>query len=151
MENIGRLDYWLKNTWHKVARLYNQEAKKKGITLTIAQLLLSVEKEGTPSCSLAPMLGMEASSLTRTIKSLVENKWIEKKRDKNDGRITFIFLTELGVEKRREAKQKVEIFNQSMKEIIPDDMYDNFFKVIELMNNHIDNNNIFNTVENDGK
>lgn len=149
MENFGRLDYWLKNTWLKVARLYNQEAQKKGITLTIAQLLLSVDKEGTPSSLLGPMLGMEASSITRTIKSLVDKKWIVKKNDKYDGRVTLIFLTDLGVEKRREAKLKVEVFNQEMKKIIPEDMYNDFFEVIKIINNHIDNNNIFNTINDD--
>lgn len=153
MENFGRLDYWLKNTWLKVARLYNQEAQKKGITLTIAQLLLLVDKEGTPSSSLGPMLGMEASSLTRTIKSLMDKKWIIKKSDENDGRVTLIFLTDLGVEKRREAKQKVEVFNQEMKKIIPENLYNNFFEVIQMINTHIDNNsnNIFNTIGNNDK
>ena len=151
MENFGRLDYWLKTTWLKVARLYNQEAQKKGITLTVAQLLLLIQKDGTPSSSLGPMVGMEASSLTRTIKALLDKKWIVKKSDKEDGRITLVFLTELGIEKRKEAKHKVEVFNQEMEKVIPANMYNNFFEVIQLINSHIDNNNIFNTIENEDK
>jgi MarR family transcriptional regulator, organic hydroperoxide resistance regulator len=151
MENYGRLDYWLKNTWLKVARIYNQEAQREGVTLTIGQILVSIDKEGTPSSSLGPMLGMEASSLTRTMKSLFDKGWIEKKQDDLDKRISLVFLTSIGVEKRKIAKKKIEDFNNHMKNALPKEYYEVFFEAIKVINIEVDNysSKIFNLEKDD--
>jgi DNA-binding MarR family transcriptional regulator len=50
-------------------------------------------------------MGMEATSLTRTLKSMEEKGLIIRKKNPDDGRGVLIYLTELGKEK--ETYQKV--------------------------------------------
>ena len=65
------IDYILRATWQAVARMYNEEASKYDATMATGFALLSLDREeGTPSTSLAPKMGMEATSLTRTLKSM---------------------------------------------------------------------------------
>jgi hypothetical protein len=65
------IDYILRATWQAVSRMYNEEASKYDASMATGFALLSIDKEGgTPSTSLGP--GMEATSLTRTLKSMEE-------------------------------------------------------------------------------
>ena len=72
------IDYALRATWQAVARMYNEEAKKFGATMAVGFTLLSIDpKTGTPSTSLGPKMGMEATSLSRILKSMEEKGLIE--------------------------------------------------------------------------
>ena len=58
------IDYILRATWQAVARMYNEEASNYGATMATGFALLSIDKEnGTPSTTLGPKMGMEATSL----------------------------------------------------------------------------------------
>src|SRR5690606_23349294 len=88
------IDYALRATWQAVARMYNEEASKYGATMATGFALLSIDREdGTPSTALGPKMGMEATSLTRTLKSMEEKGLIERKPNPNDGRGVLIYLT----------------------------------------------------------
>ena len=65
------IDYILRATWQAVARMYNEEASKFEGSMAIGFALLSIDKEGgTPSTSISNRMGMEPTSLTRTLKTL---------------------------------------------------------------------------------
>lgn len=99
------IDYILRATWQAVSRMYNEEASKYGATMATGFALLSMDKNiGTPSTSLGPQMGMEATSLTRTLKSMEEKGLIIRKRNPDDGRGVLIYLTELGKEKETYPK-----------------------------------------------
>ena len=67
------IDYALRATWQAVARMYNEEAKQFDSTMAVGFALLSIDpKEGTPSTALGPKMGMEATSLSRILKSIEE-------------------------------------------------------------------------------
>ena len=66
------LDFYLRWAWVKLAKVYNAEAERRGITLSVGYALLSIEKEGTPSTKLGPRMGMEPTSLSRTLKGMEE-------------------------------------------------------------------------------
>jgi DNA-binding MarR family transcriptional regulator len=100
------IDYILRATWQAVSRMYNEEASKYGATMATGFALLSMDKNiGTPSTSLGPQMGMEATSLTRTLKSMEEKGLIIRKKNPDDGRGVLIYLTELGKEKRDLSKK----------------------------------------------
>ncbi len=102
------LDYILRYTWQAVARMYNEEATKYGATMATGFALLSIDREnGTSSTALGPRMEMEATSLTRTLKSMEEKGLIFRKKNPADGRGVLIFLTELGKEKRELSKNTV--------------------------------------------
>ena len=138
------IDYMMRFTWQNIAKMYNDEASKYGATMSIGFALLSIDKEeGTPSSAISARMGMEPTSLTRTLKTLEDKGLIIRKKNPEDGRGVIIQLTELGKEKRELSKQTVLKFNQNVKSNINDDDLKLFFKVATKINQLIQDKNIF--------
>jgi DNA-binding MarR family transcriptional regulator len=139
------IDYILRATWQAVARMYNEEAAKYDASMATGFALLSIDKEdGTPSTNLGPRMGMEATSLTRTLKSMEEKGLIYRKPNPNDGRGVLIFLTEFGKEKRELSKSTVLKFNEAVKQNVSAEKLQNFIEVSETINELISQKKIFN-------
>jgi DNA-binding MarR family transcriptional regulator len=142
------IDYILRATWQAVSRMYNEEASKYGATMATGFALLSMDKDkGTPSTSLGPKMGMEATSLTRTLKSMEEKGLIIRKKNPDDGRGVLIYLTEFGKEKRDLSKATVLKFNETVKDHITEEKLKHFMEVSDTINELIQNRNIFNQTE----
>ena len=92
-------------------------------------------------------MGMEATSLTRTLKTLEEKGLIIRKPNPNDGRGVLIYLTEEGKLKRELSKQTVLKFNETVKQHIPEEKMLHFIEVAEIINELIQDKNIFNQPE----
>jgi DNA-binding MarR family transcriptional regulator len=138
------IDYALRATWQAVARMYNEEAKKFGATMAVGFTLLSIDpKTGTPSTSLGPKMGMEATSLSRILKSMDEKGLIERRPNPNDGRGVLIHLTPFGLEKREDSKEVVLQFNNAVKSNIGQDKLAHFFEVVEVINRLISEKKIY--------
>ena len=138
------IDYILRYTWQAVARMYNEEATKYGATMATGFALLSIDKEkGTPSTTLGPKMGMEATSLTRTLKSMEDKGLIFRKKNPADGRGVLIYLTDLGKEKRELSKNTVLLFNETVKANLSDEKLKNFIEVSEIINQLITDKKIF--------
>jgi DNA-binding MarR family transcriptional regulator len=143
------IDYVLRATWQAVARMYNEEAAKYDATMATGFALLSLNKEdGTPSTTLGPKMGMEATSLTRTLKSMEERGLIIRKKNPNDGRGVLIYLTEFGKEKRELSRTNVLKFNEKVKQNVTEAQLKSFMEVAEKINELIADKNIFNSTEN---
>ena len=139
------IDYTLRATWQAVARMYNDEASNYGATMATGFTLLSIDKEGgTPSTTLGPKMGMEATSLTRTLKSMEEKGLIYRKPNPEDGRGVLIYLTEFGKEKRELSKNTVLKFNEIVKQNISAEKLQDFMEVSEIINELISEKKIFN-------
>lgn len=142
------IDYILRATWQAVARMYNEEAAKYEGTMATGFALLSLDKDdGTPSTTLGPKMGMEATSLTRTLKSMEEKGLIVRKKNPNDGRGVLIYLTDFGKEKRELSRSTVLKFNDSIRKNIPAEKLQHFLEVSETINELIQEKNIFNQTE----
>ena len=142
------IDYILRATWQAVARMYNEEAAKYEGTMATGFALLSLDKEdGTPSTTLGPKMGMEATSLTRTLKSMEEKGLIIRKKNPNDGRGVLIYLTEFGKEKRELSRSTVLKFNDTIRKNISEEKLQHFLEVSETINELIQEKNIFNQTE----
>ena len=127
------IDTNIKNTWQAIARMYNEEASKYGASMAVGFALLNIDKEGTPSTALAPRLGMEPTSLTRTLKTMEDKGLIYKKKNPKDGRGVDIFLTELGLEKRTLSKQTVLKFNDKLMETFTQQEIGKFIEMSETI------------------
>lgn len=132
------IDFVLRHLWHKTSRLYNQKASEYDVSLSVGFILLNVDKEGTPSTQLGPKMGMEPTSLSRTLKTMEDAGLIVRKSDKNDKRKVLIYLTDEGIEKRKIAKQVVLDFNESIMSKIPKGKLKIFFEVAERLDKAID-------------
>ncbi|ADV47460.1 MarR family transcriptional regulator [Cellulophaga sp. E16_2] len=129
------IDYALRATWQAVARMYNEEAKNFETTMAVGFTLLSIDpKTGTPSTALGPKMGMEATSLSRILKSMEEKGLIIRKPNPNDGRGVLIHLTPFGLEKRVDSKNVVLRFNEVVKDSVQEDQLNGFFKVMDTIN-----------------
>ncbi|MEC8884698.1 MAG: MarR family transcriptional regulator [Bacteroidota bacterium] len=142
------IDHALRATWQAVIKMYNEQAAKLDSTMATGFALLSIDpEEGTPSTALGPRLGMEATSLSRTLKSMEERGLIERKPNPADGRGVLIFLTEFGKENRDFSKHRVLKFNEAVRANIDAEKVDHFFEVIHVINDLIQNKKIYNTSE----
>lgn len=138
------IDYMLRATWQAVARMYNEEASKFDGSMAIGFALLSIDKEeGTPSTYISNRMGMEATSLTRTLKTLEEKGLITRKKNPEDGRGVLIYLTDLGKQMREHSKNTVLKFNDVIKNNIPDEKLQHFIEVADTINELITEKKIF--------
>jgi len=134
------IDQVLRSTWQAIAKMYNEEASKYNSSMAAGFALLSIDpKKGTPSTSLGPKMGMEATSLSRTLKSLEAKKLIKRKPNPNDGRSVLIYLTEKGKINRDASRVAVLKFNQAIKNEIGDKSLENFYNTIDKINELIKN------------
>ena len=138
------IDYTLRNTWQAVSRMYNEEASKFDGSMAIGFALLSIDREdGTPSSSISTRMGMEATSLTRTLRSLEEKGLITREKNPDDGRGVLIYLTDLGKEKRELSKTTVLKFNETIKNNITSEKLQHFMEVSDVINELITDKKIF--------
>ncbi|MBS7320543.1 MAG: MarR family transcriptional regulator [Myroides sp.] len=137
------IDSVIKSTWQAIARMYNEEASKYGASMALGYALLNIDKEGTPSTALAPKLGMEPTSLTRTLKTMEEKGLIYKKKNPKDGRGVNIYLTELGVEKRKLSKKTVLKFNDKLIETFTQQEIDTFIEMSQTIQELIHSKEIY--------
>jgi DNA-binding MarR family transcriptional regulator len=138
------IDYVLRTTWLAVQKMYNEEASKFEATMATAFTLLSIDpKKGTPSTSLGPKMGMEATSLSRILKALESRNLIKRGPNPEDGRGVLIHLTDLGLEKREESRQRVFTFNDKVKAGINNEKLNHFYEVSDTILNLINDKKIF--------
>src|SRR5690606_28131999 len=139
------IDYVLRTTWLTVQKMYNEEASKIGSTMATGFTLLSIDPEkGTPSTALGPKMGMEATSLSRILKTMEENGRIERRPNPEDGRGVIISLTDFGREKRAFSRERVLIFNEAIRKNVPEDKLNHFYEVAEIINDMVSNKKIYN-------
>ena len=142
------IDYILRTTWLSVQKMYNEEAAKFESTMATGFTLLSIDPEkGTPSTALGPKMGMEATSLSRILKTMEKKGLIERHPNPEDGRGVIISLTDFGREKRIYSKEKVLTFNEAIKRAVSEDKLKHFFEVAEVINDMVSNKKIYNQIE----
>ena len=134
----------IRYTWLLISKMYNEEAEKFGGSMTVGFALLSLNpKEPIPSTSLGPKMGMESTSLSRTLKFMEEESLIERLPNPYDGRGILIKLTKRGIDYRNYAKDQVMKFNKTIIGDLGEEAINNFFYVINQINKLIKNKKIF--------
>ena len=134
----------IRYTWLLISKMYNEEAEKFGGSMTVGFALLSLNpKEPISSTSLGPKMGMESTSLSRTLKFMEEESLIERLPNPYDGRGILIKLTKRGIDYRNYAKDQVMKFNKTIIGDLGEEAINNFFYVINQINKLIKNKKIF--------
>ncbi|MGB0274544.1 MAG: MarR family winged helix-turn-helix transcriptional regulator [Flavobacteriaceae bacterium] len=138
------IDALYRATWQTIAKMYNEEASKHDTTMASGLALLSIDPvHGTPSTAIAPKMGMEATSLSRTLKTLEEKGLIERVPNPDDGRSVLLKLTPLGLEKRDFSKSLVLQFNKQIEERVGEKKLEVFREVSETIIELIQSKNIY--------
>lgn len=127
------IDFAIRHAWHRISRMYNQKATAHGFTISYGYILMMVEKEGTPSTQLGPKMGMEPTSLSRTLRSMEEEGYLMRGSSEKDKRKVLIFLTEKGLEKRRLIRSFLLSFNDELLKNITEADLNGFYNVMSAL------------------
>ena len=74
---------------------------------------------------------MEPTSLSRTLRNMEERGFIYRESSNTDKRKSIVFLTPLGVQKRKVARDVVLEFNEKLYKELPKTKVKAFFEVME--------------------
>lgn len=122
----------IKQSWHAISRMYNNEAVNHDLTTTTGFILLNIDSHvGTPSTQIGPLLGMESTSLTRTINMLEQKGIIKRKKDDRDARVVRMVLTDKGKKKKEISKKTVKDFNRIISERYSANELETFHRMLE--------------------
>ena len=148
MRREETVDYNIKAAWHAIARMYNQQAVKHDITMSMGFVLLNINSEhGTPATKIAPLMGLEARSLTRLLKSMEEKGLVYREADASDKRLVRIVLTKEGRRKKEKARETVLRFNQVVRDQIEVGKLSVFFEVLQQISRIIEKENIYEKIQ----
>lgn len=140
MNQNETIDYFLKATWQTVANKYNNIASQHGFTQAAGYILLNIHKEGTTVSQIANYTGVRTTSLSRVLNNLESLGFIYREISAQDKRSVKVYLTELGVEKRRLAKDVVRGFNEYLEEALTEEereqLVNMLIKINELAANY---------------
>jgi len=142
MEPEDTIDYNLRKTWFNISKMYNRTASDYMGSMSLAMIVLNIDMfEGTPSTQLGPNMGMESTSLSRSLNKLEDIGVIERKTDPNDKRKSIIHLTKSGLKSREIAKEVVLEFNNKVFSSCEKSEINIFFNVLKKINRIIDDYN----------
>ncbi|MCE2712514.1 MAG: MarR family transcriptional regulator [Cryomorphaceae bacterium] len=127
--------------------MYNQKAGEHGITMSIGYILMIVDREGTPSTQLGPRMGMEPTSLSRTLKTMEDKGFVYREFDGVDKRKVLVFLTEEGIRYRKIVKKTILDFNEKIRERLSAKKLAAFLEVLEVMDHLVEEELKFNTLK----
>lgn len=128
------LDYLLKSAWQSVANKYNSIASHYGFTQAAGYILINIHKEGTTVSNIANSTGVKTTSLSRILSNLESLGFIYREPCKVDKRSVRVYLTELGIEKRKIAKSVVRDFNDYLSESLNDEERTQFVRIMSKIN-----------------
>ena len=132
------IDVQIRHAWHRIYRMYNQKATSHGLTISAGFILMQIDKKGTPSTALGPKMGMEPTSLSRTLKSMEEQGWIKRDFTSIDKRKVLIFLTNEGLQKRNLVRDFLLEFNNKLRNKVSDLDLNGFFRTMNTLDEIID-------------
>jgi len=138
------IDALYRAAWQAIAKMYNEEAAKHETSMATGLALLSIDPvHGTPSTAIAPKMGMEATSLSRTLKTLENKGLILREPNPDDGRSVLLKLTTTGLEKRDLSKSFVLKFNERVAQHVDAKKLETFREVSEIIIELIQSKNIY--------
>ncbi|MGC1241144.1 MAG: MarR family transcriptional regulator [Chryseosolibacter sp.] len=143
MRREETVDYVIKAAWHAIARMYNQQAAKYDMTMSMGFVLLNIHSEGTPATKIAPLMGLEARSLSRLLKSMEEEGLIYREADSSDKRMVRIVLTKEGKKKKEKARETVLRFNEAVRGQVDSRKLHIFFEVLSDIQKVIEKNSVY--------
>mgnify|MGYP003338097955 CR=1 FL=1 len=94
MEPEDTIDYNLRKTWFNISKMYNRTASDYMGSMSLAMIVLNIDMfEGTPSTQLGPNMGMESTSLSRSLNKLEDLlKQLQNKTPISCKDVTFKFF-----------------------------------------------------------
>lgn len=128
----------IKSSWLLIEKFYNEIASKNDLSMAMAFVLMAINTEkGSTVTSIAPRIGLEPNSISRTLKALIDKKYIYKQDSKTDKRKVYIHLTPEGNEMQKIALEKMFVLENSIKKSISQEDLNGFFNVMNNISDAI--------------
>jgi len=109
--------YELKMTMKKVEKTFTQKLKEYGVNFAQSLILFCLlEKDGITLSEIGCRAQIENSSLTTMVDRLEKDGLVERRSDKQDRRISRLFLTKSGKQVGKKILDEVLEFNQLLTE-----------------------------------
>ncbi|WDF68447.1 MarR family transcriptional regulator [Sphingobacterium oryzagri] len=134
MSQENTIDYFLKLSWQTVANKYNVIASQFGFTQAAGYILINIHRDGTSVSQIANSTGVKTTSLSRVLNNLESLGFIYREVNASDKRSVKVYLTELGREKRRLAKDVVREFNEYLESQISEEERAQVVKSLQKIN-----------------
>ena len=134
MNQDNTIDYFLKTSWQTVANKYNLIASQFGFTQAAGYILINIHKDGTSVSQIANSTGVKTTSLSRVLNNLESLGFIYREVNAQDKRSVKVYLTELGKQKRKIAKDVVREFNDYLESAIPKRERELFVNLLQKVN-----------------
>ena len=127
------IDYNIRKTWYSISKMYNKTANEYMASMSLGMLILNIDiYDGTPSTQIGPLMGMESTSLSRSLSNLEDRGIITRERDSLDKRKSIIKLTTRNRVKRDCKKGSLD-FNNKVMEYFEEEINE-FFKFLKKVN-----------------
>jgi DNA-binding MarR family transcriptional regulator len=108
----------LRQLMRRVAQHYDAEVGKTGLKTTQYSLLSHVVKLGpVRPGDLARQMKVDASTLTRNLRPLIDAGWLELGPGA-DGRSRLVSVTDIGREKRQEAQRRWRVAQENLNQAL---------------------------------
>jgi DNA-binding MarR family transcriptional regulator len=114
----GCTNFKLRQLTRRVSQLYDAELGKAGLKTTQYSLLSHVLRLGpVRPGDLAQAMTLEASTLTRNLKPMVDAGWL-KMAPGEDARSRLVHITEAGRDKRAEAQRRWKSAQEGLNQLL---------------------------------
>ncbi len=130
MKAQDTVGYQVKATWQSIVKMYNRVTSENDFSQAIGYVLINVKKEGIPVTKIAPLMGIEPTSLSRLLKTMEEKGLVYREKDEVDRRVVKLYLTKKGFELKKISRKIVLDYNKMIREKISEEEMDVYFSVM---------------------
>jgi len=125
-----------------IERDYNYLTNKKMREFNIGKHDVRVLKvinanEGISQNNICSIINEDKITVSKAVKNLEQNGYIEKRKDSDDKRITRLFMTEEGINKREHLLEILNYLNNTLVKDLSDEEVDYFNKILKKVSKNI--------------
>lgn len=131
MKAQDTIGFQVKATWQSIVKMYNRLTSEYDFSQAEGYVLISIKKDGIPVTKIAPLMGIEPTSLSRLLKTMEDKGLIYREKDDDDRRVVKLFLTPKGLEFKKISKKIVLDYNKSIYEALTPEELESFFSIME--------------------
>lgn len=135
MKAQDTIGYQVKSSWQAIVKMYNRLTIEHDFSQAEGYVLISIKKEGIPVTKIAPLMGIEPTSLSRLLKTMEEKGLVYRRKDQKDRRVVKLFLTEKGLELKKVSRHMVLNYNKTIYDQVGNEEMEAFLKTMTKIRN----------------
>lgn len=130
MKAQDTIGYQVKSTWQAIVKMYNRLTTEHDFSQAEGYVLISIKRGGMPVTKIAPLMGIEPTSLSRLLNTMEKKGLVYREKDEKDRRVVKLFLTKKGLELKKISKKMVLDYNQYIYDQIGQEEMENFLNTM---------------------